>query len=110
VVDVLLAVLAVAVLVTLGVGGLLAVTVAPFLVALGHADRQGASATRVGAVAMAGSAAGLALAWVGLRADAVPAAAAVPLLLTWLVPVAVARAPRRARWLGRAGRHERLRR
>ncbi len=99
----LLAVLAVAVLVTLAVAALAAVTVGPLLVSLWHAERQGASTARVGAAAVAGSAAGLLLAVVGLRIGAVPPAAALALLLTWLVPVVVARVP--GGWLGRAGRH-----
>ncbi len=101
----LLAVLAVAVLVTLAVALLAAVTVAPLLVALWHAERQRASTARVGAAAVAGSAVGLLLTLAGLRASAVPPAAALPLLLTWVVPVVVARAPGSARWLGRSGRH-----
>lgn len=108
-VDVLLAVVAVAVLVTVALLALLGVTVAPFLVALWHAERRDASPARVGVAAAAGSALGLGLATAGVRADAVAPAAALPLLLTWLVPVVVARAPSHSRWLGRAGRHEMMR-
>lgn len=108
-VDLLLAVIAVAVLVTLACAALLGVTVAPFIVALGFAERRGASPARVGVAALGGSAVALWLALVAWRADAVPPAAAVPLLLSWVVPVVVAYAPRGARWLGRAGRHQRIR-
>jgi hypothetical protein len=102
-----LGVLVVAVLVTLGVAALLGLTVAPFLVALWHAERRGASTARAGGAALVGSAVGLVLAVLALRADAVPPAAALPLLLTWVVPVLVARAPSGARPLGRAGLHAR---
>ena len=108
-VDLLLAVVAVAVIVTLACAALMGVTVAPFLVALGFAERTGASPVRVGAAALAASAAALWLAVVAWRADAVPPAVALPLLLSWVVPVVVAWAPRGARFLGRAGRHERIR-
>ena len=105
--DALLAALAVAVLVTLAVAALLAVTVAPFLVALWHGERQGASPARVGSAAAAGAGLGVALALAALRTGAGPLSAALPLLLTWVVPAVVARATDGARWLGRAGRHER---
>jgi hypothetical protein len=107
VLDVVLAVVAVAVLVTVAVAALLGVTAAPLLVAMWHAERLGGSPARVGASAAAGSVVGLALAAWLARRGATPPTAALPLLLTWAVPVVVARS-RGARWLGRAGRHERL--
>jgi hypothetical protein len=109
VLDAVLAVIAVAVLATLAVAAFVGVTAAPLLVALGHAERLRASTARVGAAALAGSLAGLVLALVAARTGAVPPAVALPLLLTWVVPVLVARAPQDARWLGRPGRHERAR-
>ncbi|HWH27781.1 MAG TPA: hypothetical protein VNU26_02260 [Mycobacteriales bacterium] len=108
-VDLLLAVIAVAVIVTFACAALMGVTVAPFVVALGFAERRGASPARVGVAALAGSAVALSLALLAWRADAVPPAAALPLLLSWVVPLVVAYAPRGARFLGQAGRHERLR-
>jgi hypothetical protein len=107
VVDALLAMLVVAGLTAFTAATLLGVTVAPFLVALDHADRRRASPTRVGAAAALGSVAGLGLAATAMTRSEVPTAVAVlPVLLSWLVPVVVARAP--ARGLGRAGRHERV--
>jgi hypothetical protein len=106
VVDVVLAMIAVAVLLTVGVVALLGVTAVPFLVALWHAERQRASPVRVGVAAVAGSALSLALAGLVTRTGASPAVAMLPLLLSWVVPVAVTRAPKGVRWLGRVGRHE----
>lgn len=92
--DLLLAVVAVAVLGALAVAALVAVTVAPFVVALQRADAVGASPVRVGALTLAASGVGAALAVLG------PRPLAVALLLPWLVPVLVGRVP-----LGRRGRH-----
>ncbi|MFP5219313.1 MAG: hypothetical protein ACLGIG_06185 [Actinomycetes bacterium] len=107
-VDLVLAVIAVAVIVTLACAALVGVTVAPFLIALGFAERRRASPARVGVAAVVASGVALWLSLVLWRADAAPPAAALPLLLSWVVPVAVAYAPHGARWLGRAGRHERI--
>jgi len=106
VVDTLLAVVAVAVVVTVGFAALFGVTVAPLLVALDQAERLQASPARVGAAAVAGCAAGLLLALAAARAG-LGSASVVPLLVTWAVPVLVAWAPGGARLAGRAGRHER---
>jgi hypothetical protein len=108
VVDVILAVLAVAVIVTLAVAALLGLTAAPLLVAMAHAERLGGSPARAGVAAALGASLGLGLATWLARHGATPPTAALPLLLTWVVPVVVARSPRRAGWVGRAGRHERL--
>jgi hypothetical protein len=105
--DLVLAVLAVALLLTVGVAALVGLTVAPLLVALLHAERQGASPARVGVAAAAFSGIGLLLAAAGARTG--PGTMVLPLLLTWVVPVLVARAPSGARWLGRAGARERVR-
>ena len=106
-VDTLLAVLAVAVLVVLAVAVLLAVTVGPLLVALSHAARLRASSARIGGATVAGVAVCLLLALVAVRSGSTTVAA-VPLVGTWLVPVAVAWSPAGSRALGRSGRHERL--
>jgi hypothetical protein len=102
VVEVLLSVVVVAVLLTLALAALLAVTVAPLVVALARGERVGASPARVGAAAVAGSLVALLMADAVRRAGAAPTAP-VALLLAWVVPLAVVRAPRH--WLGRTGRH-----
>ena len=105
-VDTLLAVVAVAVVVTVGFAALFGVTVAPLLVALDQAERLQVSPARVGVAAVAGCGAALLLAAATVRSEH-SSAAVVPLVLTWAVPVLVARAPGGTRLVGRAGRHER---
>jgi hypothetical protein len=106
VLDVVLAVAVVAVLLTLALAVLLAVTVAPLLVALARGEQVGASPVRVTAAAVVGSLVALGLAEAARRSGG-PLAGAVPLLLAWAAPVAVARTPRGSRWLGGTGRHVR---
>ncbi|HWG92959.1 MAG TPA: hypothetical protein VNU66_01885 [Mycobacteriales bacterium] len=105
-VEVLLSVVVVAVAVTVGLAALLAVTVAPLVVALARGEQVGASPARVGTAAVAGALVALLVAE-ALRRGGAGAASAVALLLAWVVPVVVARAPRESRWLGRAGQHTR---
>lgn len=101
--DAALAVLTVAVIGVVVLAVLLAVTVAPLLVALARGDRREASPARVGTAAAAGSLVALA---VGVKARSLSSIAAVLLLsaLAWAVPLLVPFAPRRL--VGRAGRHE----
>lgn len=101
--DLLAAVVVVALLASAGLVLLVLLTVVPFVVALQRADRQGCSPARTGAVAMAGSLLGLALAGVQSRAGAPPPLVALPLLLALVGPLAARAVPR---WLGRRGGHE----
>lgn len=103
----MLAVVAVAVLLTVAVAALLGVTAAPLLVALSHAERRRASPTRVGVAAAGGSLLALLLAVAGLRAGAPAPALVFALVVAWAVPVVLARTD--SRWAGRAGAHERVR-
>ena len=105
-VDTLLAVVAVAVVVTVGFAALFGVTVAPLLVALDRAERLRVSPARLGVGAVAGCAAGLLLALAAVRSG-LGSAAVVPLVVTWAVPVLVTWVPGSTRLAGRAGRHER---
>ena len=91
-------------LLCLAVAGL---TVVPFVVALGMAERRGFSATRWGALSLAGAAAALVGGYVLHRVGAPVALAALPVLLTWVAPAGL--------WLldgseqglgGRRGLHE----
>ena len=100
--DTLVAVLFVAVAGVLAVLALLLVTVAPFVVAVDRGQQRGASPARVGAAALAGCAVALALAVRTVESAGV--AGVLALLLAWVVPVAVARAPQLP-GLGRAERH-----
>jgi type II secretory pathway component PulK len=107
VLDLLLAVVAVAVLVAVALALLAAVTLVPFVVALQMADARRFSTARWGAVALLGSALGLAAALVVLRAERVPdLVGLLPLALTWLGPGALwLLTGEEARIGGRAGRH-----
>ena len=106
--DLLLAALVFPLLVALGVAGLAAVTLVPFVVALQMADARRFSTARWGALTIACSLVGLALAALVVRSDTLPSVAALlPLALTWAGPAGL--------WLltgeeelvgGRAGRHE----
>ena len=98
--DALLAALVVAVLVALAVGALYAVTVVPFLLVVGRAERRGLSTSRWAGVVLAAVLLGLALALLAWRADAPRLLQALPLLLGF--------APALALGLDRtrAGRHE----
>jgi hypothetical protein len=101
--DLLLAVAATAGLAALALAVLVAVTVAPFVVAASRAQRAGASVARVGAVALAAcvlAVGGAAL--LVLRTDVVLPVAAVVLLGGWVVPPLAGRLPGR----GRRGAHE----
>lgn len=102
-VDVALAMLAVAVLGAVALAALVAVTAVPFVVTLQRAERRGVSTTRAGALSVVGSAAAVALALL-LGSGAVPLPIAlVVLLLVAVPPVVVDAAPG---WLGRRGAHE----
>ena len=106
--DLLLAVVVFPLIVAVLLAALAAVTLVPFVVALQMADARAFSTTRWGAIALAGSLVGLALALLFYRSDSVPSAPALlPLLVTWLGPGLL--------WLlngeealvgGRAGAHE----
>ena len=105
-VDALLAALVVALLGAAALALLAALTVLPFVLALQRADRRGLSANRVGAVSLAGSGLGTALAgYLALRTSAPVPLAVLPLVLAGAGPLAAATAPRS--WLGRRGGHER---
>jgi len=99
--DLLVSVLAAAVITALGLAALSAVTLAPWLVALQAADTRRRSAAGWGAAALAGSAAALAVATglllVGAPVVLVSLAAVV---LAWAVPVGLWRAGPGARPLG----------
>ena len=106
--DLLLAAVVAPLILALALALLAALTLVPFVVALQMADARGFSTTRWGAVALAGSLLGLALALLVLRSDRLPdLLMVVPLGLTWLGPGCL--------WLltpedvaigGRAGAHE----
>lgn len=107
-VDLLLAVVTVAVLVAAGLALLSAVTLAPFVVALQLAERDGLSPARWGAVTLVCSVLGLLVVLLLLRGDGVSTPIALlPLALTWAGPVLLRVVdPQDARLAGRAGRHE----
>ena len=98
--DALLAAAVVAVLVAAGLAVLYAVTVVPFLVVVGRAERRGLSTGRWAAVSLAAVPMGLALALLARRADAAR--------LLQVLPLALGYAPALALHLDRgpAGRHE----
>lgn len=83
-------------------------TVVPFVVAVGMAERRGFSATRWGAVALTAAPLGLLLAYVLVTRTGLPwPVGLLPVVLTWAAPGVL--------WLfegteqlvgGRAGRHE----
>ena len=99
--DLLLSVLAAAVLVTVGLAALAALTLVPFVVALQAADARCRSTARWGAAALAGSIAALAVALGLLVIGTPPAVAAlVAAALAWTVPAVLWRAGRGARPLG----------
>ena len=85
----------------LAVLGLL--TVAPFVVALGLAERRDLDATRCGLVSAGCVLGGLLSALLALRADRPAAVVALALATTWLGPLLAARVPPRLG--GRPGRH-----
>jgi hypothetical protein len=109
VVDTLLAVLAVGVVAVVALSVLVAVTVAPFVVALAGAERRGCSAARAGAVALAGSAVALGLA-VSLARSGRALPALATLAVAWVAPVVLARMRTTPAALGSRGRHERAQR
>ncbi len=106
--DLLLAAVVFPLILAIGLAGLAAVTLAPFVVALQMADARSFSTARWGAVALVGSVLGLLLALAFYRSDRIPAVAALlPLTFTWAGPGLL--------WLltgketlvgGRAGAHE----
>ena len=101
--DLLLGVLAAALLGALVLAVLVAVTVVPFVVAVSRADAVGASPLRTGALSLAACGLGVAVAaLLVLRTDVVRPVAAVVLLAGWAVPLLVGRLP----GLGRRGGHE----
>lgn len=106
--DLLLSVVVAALVVALGLGVLAALTLAPFVVALQLAERDGVSTVRWGAVTLAGSVVGLLVVLLLLRSDSVSTPIALlPLALTWAGPVLLRVVdPHDARLAGRAGRHE----
>jgi multidrug efflux pump subunit AcrB len=88
--DLLVSVLAAALLAALGLAALAAVTLAPWVVALQLADARRRSAAGWGAAALAGSGLALAVGLVLHQAGAGTALAAGALLvLAWAVPVAL---------------------
>lgn len=87
--------------VLLAVLGLL--TVAPFVVALGVAERRGLDVTRWGLGAAGCVLGGLLFALLAVRADRTVVLVALALAATWLGPVLAAGVPRRLG--GRRGRH-----
>ena len=107
-IDLLLAVVWTALLVTVALAVLSAVTLSPFVVGLQMAEARRFSTARWGALTLAGVGVALLLALVLLRGDRVATPVALlPLLLAWGGPTAL--------WLlgeqdtavgGRAGRHE----
>jgi len=100
VLDALLAALVAAALVALAVALLYAVTVAPFLLVVGAAERRGLSTARWAGVVLAAVLLGLALAVLAWRAGGDRLLTVLPLLLGF-APVLALRLDRR-----RAGRHE----
>lgn len=102
--DLLLAVLVVALVGAAALGLLVVLTVVPFVVTLQRADRRGVAPGRAGALALVGCGLGLGLAvLLALRTQLPLPVALLPVLLAGAGPLAVAAAPGR---LGRRGRHE----
>jgi hypothetical protein len=94
------------VVVVVGLVGL-ALTVLPFVQALEAAERRGLSTTRTGALALAGSGAGLLGSFAAHRAGAPLLDVVAPLAVCWVVPVVAALLPPGAvRAAGRRGAHE----
>ena len=98
--DALLSAVVVAVLVALALAALYAVTVVPFLVVVGLAERRRLSTSRWAGAALVAVLLGLALALLAWRADAPRPLQVLPLLLGFAPALALGldRAP--------AGRHE----
>ena len=107
-VDTLLAAIVFAVIVAVGLAGLAAVTLVPFVLALQMADARRFSTARWGAVTLAGSLLGLAVAaYVVLRTDRSSAFALLGLPFAFLGPgVLWLLEEQQSRIGGRAGAHE----
>lgn len=106
-VEVVVAAAAVAAVLALGLTVLAALTLVPFVVALQRAEVLRVSPMRVGALALVASVAGLVLAAFAVLRTSLPVwQAALLVLLTWVVPLALRIVPSAPRQLGRAGRHE----
>ena len=103
--DAVVAALAVAVLVATGLALLYAVTVVPFLLAVGRAERQGFAVGRWATAAIVAVVLALALAALVRRAGLGAGWLLPPLALAFL-PAAAVTSPLGQRWGGRAGRHE----
>ncbi|MCW2679408.1 MAG: hypothetical protein JWM62_809 [Frankiales bacterium] len=106
--DLLLAAVVFPLILAVGLALLAAVTLAPFVVALQMADERAFSATRWGAIALAASLVGLALALLFYRSERIPTLAALlPLVLTWTGPGLLwLLTAQEARLGGRSGAHE----
>ncbi len=106
--DLLLAVVTTALLVSLALAVLSAVTLAPFVVGLQMAEGRRFSTARAGALTLTGVGVSLLLTVVLVRGDRVPTPVALlPLLLAWGGPAALGLLAEQDTGLGgRAGRHE----
>jgi len=106
VLDLLSATAAILVVAAVVVLALLGLTVVPFVVALDAAEARGRAPERTGLLALLGIGAGLVLALLVQRSDLPTAAAALPLVLCWAVPLAVKLGVAPAAVLGRRARHQ----
>lgn len=105
--DALVAVAAAVLLVAAGLAALLALTLVPFVTAVGLAERARLGTARWGVVAGLCSALGLAVAYVSLRHGLGPLVVALGVLATWTAPVALlALGGAGGRLAGARGRHE----
>ena len=93
--------------VALGIAGLYAFTVVPFVLALGMAERRGFATGRWAALAVVGVLLAVVLAVVAHRADAPPLLQVLPLVLAFAAPIALYLLSGAEAVGGRAGRHER---
>lgn len=107
--SVLVATLAFTAIVALGLVGLAALTLAPFLLTLRVADRRGFGSGRCGALSLLAAVLGLLVVALGVRALGGPstlAAVVAGAVVAYAAPLAVAVLPAWPPLTGRAGRHE----